>query len=131
MRRALLALGLALAGAAAHAACPAARDVRQQDLFGTWRAQIEGQPDATLLLARHPEYGGSFAGQVQRPGARSRAVGDLEKGEFLLEESIDGVRISATWAGQVLEGSCGREIRGTWQADGDDAPIVPFVLKKR
>lgn len=26
---------------------------------------------------------------------------------------------SATWAGEVVEGSCGGEIRGTWQAEGD------------
>ena len=34
-----------------------------------------------------------------------------------MEESIDGTHISATWLGDVVEGSCGREIRGTWQAE--------------
>ena len=57
-------------------------------------------------------------------------AGDVDEGEFTLEESQDGVRISATWLGDVVEGSCGREIRGTWKAEGT-ATGRPFVLKKQ
>ena len=112
--------------------CPKPAEVRQQDLLGTWHAVVERAGAATLRLERHPEYGGSFSGAVERPGKpRARLAGDIDKGEFLLEESVDGVKVSASWVGQVVDGSCGREIRGTWQADGDDAPIVPFTMKKQ
>jgi hypothetical protein len=122
---------LALATGPVAAACPTAGEVRQEDMLGRWHAQIETHGSATLLLQRNPEFGGSFSGTVERKGQRARVAGDIDQGEFTLEESIDGVRVSATWIGQVVEASCGREVRGTWQADGDDAPILPFFLKKQ
>jgi hypothetical protein len=69
---------------------------------------------ATLLLEKHPEYAASFSGAINRNGERRQVAGDIEDGEFTLEESADGVHIAATWVGDVVEGSCGREIRGTW-----------------
>ncbi|HEY0887499.1 MAG TPA: hypothetical protein VGE20_19545 [Ramlibacter sp.] len=132
--RALLALavGLALAGGAfAQDACPAAADVAQQHLLGLWRAEFaDGGPGATLLLEPHPEYAQSVRGAINRDGARALLAGDADAGEFTLEESANGINISAVWLGDVVEGSCGREIRGTWKAEGDPR-TRGFVLRKR
>jgi hypothetical protein len=112
------------------APCPAAADTAQQQLLGLWRAQLDGSwSSATVLLEPHPEYTGSVRGEVNRNGERARVSGDVDEGALTLEESADGQRISATWLGDVVEGSCGREIRGTWQAEGD-AQARPFVLRK-
>jgi len=110
-------------------ACPAAADVSQAHLLGTWHASIEGQPAATLHLARHPEYAGTLRGHVQRGGRRIELAGDVGDGELTLEESEDGKRITAAWLGDVVEGTCGREIRGVWKAEG--APEErPFILRR-
>jgi hypothetical protein len=110
--------------------CPAAAEMTQQQLLGLWRAQFgESWSSATVLLEPHPEYAGSVRGEVNRNGERARVAGDVDEGELTLEESADGQRISATWLGDVVEGSCGREIRGSWQAEG--APTGrAFVLRK-
>ena len=44
-------------------------------------------------------------------------------------QSADGQRITSTWIGDVVEGSCGKEIRGTWQAGGS-GQAHSFVMKK-
>lgn len=114
----------------AQAPCPAPAEVARGHLLGLWRAEFEGLwQGATLLIEPHPEYAQSFAGAINRNGERGLLAGDIEDGEFTLEESTDGKRIAATWLGDVVAGSCGREIRGTWQAGGDAAPRG-FVLKK-
>jgi hypothetical protein len=41
------------------------------------------------------------------------------------------VHISGTWLGDVVDGSCGREIRGTWSADGQGKDARTFVLRKQ
>lgn len=127
----LTALLAPLAGHAQQAAsCPAHAEVGQRDLLGMWRAQVDGQPaDATLLLEAHPEYAQGFSGGITRNGRRSQVAGDVDEGEFTLEESADGLRISATWLGDVVPGTCGREIRGTWRMEGADS-LHPFVLRK-
>ena len=127
--RALLAFAaLLLAGPVL--ACPRPADVKPQDLLGLWRAEFEGVPQgATLLLEKHREVADALGGAINRNGERGVVSGELEDGEFNLEESADGVHIFATWIGEIVDGSCGREIRGTWQRDG--APLAtPFVLKK-
>lgn len=114
------------------AACPKALDVSQPHLLGLWRAEFEGLPQgATLLLEKHPEFQGSFTGGLNRNGQRAQIAADIEKGEFTMEESADGVRVSGSWVGQVVEGSCGREIRGTWQEEKDPPRPYPFVLRKQ
>lgn len=125
----LLAAGAACAQQPAD--CPAPAAVGQRHMLGFWRAELDGRHGGTLLLEPHAEYRESLRGAIDRDGGRALVVGDIEDGDFTLEESADGKRISATWLGEVVAGSCGREIRGTWQGEGDKAPAVPFVLKKR
>jgi hypothetical protein len=110
--------------------CPHASEVRQAQLLGRWRVEIEGDPPAVLLLEKHAAYADSVSGTVDRAGQRRPVAGDVEDGEFTLEESADGVRIAAAWLGEVVEGSCGREIRGQWVRDGEQAGR-PFVLRKQ
>lgn len=129
-----LAAGALLAGAgAAHAAspCPASAQVSQGHLLGLWRAEFEGLPrGATVLMEKHPEDEGRVSGMINRNGERSLLAGDLDKGEFTMEESADGTHISGVWTGEMAEGSCGRVIRGTWQEEKDPPRPYPFVLRK-
>jgi hypothetical protein len=123
-------LALAVSGAWAQAPCTGAADVTVAGMLGLWRAEFEGGVHAgTLLFERHPEYPESFSGSVNRNGDRRQVAGDIEDGGFTLEESVDGIHIAATWLGEVIEGSCGREIRGTWTPDGAAAGRA-FVLRK-
>jgi hypothetical protein len=118
-------------GAQPGANCPAAAHVSWQELLGLWRAEFEGLPrGATLLMEKHPEDEGRVSGMINRNGERSMLAGELDKGEFMMEESADGTRISGVWTGEVAEGSCGREIRGTWQEEKDPPRPYPFVLRK-
>lgn len=126
--------GLLLAACAASAlaqpACPHAADVGQAQMLGLWRAEFEGVGHvATILLHKHAEYALSLSGAINRNGDRRPVAGDIEDGALTLEESADGVHIAATWIGEAVEGSCGREIRGVWTLDGQDAGQA-FVLRK-
>jgi hypothetical protein len=116
----------------AHAAdCPAPDEVAQTQLLGTWQASIEGLASATTVtLVKHPEFAETVRGHLERGGQRIELAGDVDNGDFTLEESANGRNISATWLGEVVEGSCGREIRGTWKAEGANEER-PFVLKKQ
>ncbi|WP_427914451.1 hypothetical protein ACPWT1_05835 [Ramlibacter sp. MMS24-I3-19] len=110
-------------------ACPNAQDVQARQLVGLWHAQFEGLPHgATLLLEPHHEYAGSLSGEINRDGVRSKLAADLDDDGFTLEESSDGVHIAATWLGDVVEGSCGNEIRGSWEPAGGTAHA--FVLQR-
>ena len=51
---------------------------------------------------------------MQRGGTTAQVSGDVDDGDLTLEESISGTNISATWTGRVVDGSCGKEIRGSW-----------------
>jgi hypothetical protein len=115
---------------AAEPACPAAEEITHVQLLGLWRASFDGlDQGATLSLQSHPELAESVRGTIDRAGDKALVAGDVGDGEFTLEESVDGVGISATWTGTVIDGSCGREIRGDWQA-ARDATARPFVLRK-
>lgn len=111
-------------------ACPKAHQVTQEHLIGSWRAEFTDLPVATLHLWQHPELAGSVRGQANRGGKLADLAGDVDEGEFTLEESLNGVNISATWLGDVIEGSCGREIRGSWRTEGH-ADEHEFVLRKQ
>ncbi len=133
MKRLLAAL-LALCGAAASAdpvPCPQAWEVKQADMLGLWQVEFTGRWEgATLLLEKHPEYADSFRGALRRADELRSVAGDIDEGDVTLEESADGVHIAATWIGEVVEGSCGREIRGTWKADGASTG-TQFTLRKQ
>jgi hypothetical protein len=130
MKRALAAVVavFALGGCASICATRAGMDEAQ--LPGTWHAQVEGAPAVTLALSTHPEFAGTVRGWLERDGRRVAVAGDVDDGELTLEESADGVHISAAWLGDVVEGSCGNEIRGTWKAEGA-AGERAFVMKKQ
>jgi len=111
--------------------CLSAREVSHAHLLGLWRASFEGKaPAATVLLETSREHADSYSGGVNRQGRQSLVAGDLDDGQFTLEESEDGQRISATWLGEVVEGQCGREIRGTW-TPADGSQVLNFVLRKQ
>ena len=145
----------AAAGAAAAplvAPCPAAKQVQAPQMYGQWLAVFDKPPrglpvQALVLLEKHAEFSDSLAGMVQRdlrsaPGGRvaghaSRAqlAGDIEAGTLLLDESSNGINLTASWDGQIVEGSCGRSIRGVWKDLSNealpDAPDVPFELTRQ
>jgi hypothetical protein len=137
LRITVLALGVAAVGAvlaqsphqAAATACPKAEEATHLDLLGAWKAEIEGLPAALIVLRRHPELAESVRGSVHRAGQDVEAAGDVDEGEFTLEESANGTNISAVWLGDVTPGSCAREIRGTRQADGERT-LHKFILRK-
>ena len=136
LRRAAAGLLLALPALTAHAQpaasadCPRAMEVLPRHLVGLWRAEFAGGgPGASVLLEPHKEYRQSLSGEINRDGQRSLLAADIEDGEFTLEESADGKSISATWLGDVVEGSCGREIRGVWRPRGDGRERA-YVLRR-
>ena len=123
-------VGTVLAQTTPEMPCPAAADVQSRDLLGFWVAEFD-RPSlsrATLLLEPSKEYADGLSGAISRDGSKAFVAGDIEDGEFTLEESIDGQHISATWTGQPS--ACGREIRGIWR---NAAPYeeAPFLLRRR
>ncbi|MCE1249460.1 MAG: hypothetical protein LWW82_01870 [Comamonadaceae bacterium] len=111
--------------------CPAAQALQQRHLLGHWQAELPGLGQRLQLqLTPHPELAESVRGSLQRGSQRSLLAGDVDGGTLTLEESDDGQRISATWLGDVVEGSCGREIRGQWQREGASAAPQRFILRK-
>lgn len=87
----------------------------------------------TLVLRQHPEFAVSLRGEFAIADVRSIASGDVEEGEFNLDESRDGKRLSAFWTGRLDAASCGREIRGTLQrldVPGQRPLDTPFVLRR-
>lgn len=126
-------VGALLCGASAcmaQAPCPVPQESGLSQILGLWRAEFQGLwQGATLLIEPHPEDENSFRGAINRNGERGLVAGDLDRGALSLRESDDGKRLFALWMGSVVDGSCGREIRGTWQAE-DEAPRN-FVLRKQ
>ena len=102
-------------------------------LAGATEAASEGASDpASAAPSDTPEPAGtlgSFSGGVNRASVQSRISGELEAEEFSLEESADGVQVSAVWQGTLLAGSCGKEIRGTWNS-ATNRTLYPFVMRK-
>ena len=120
------------------AACPSVAETDHRHLQGRWRAElaaIGSAPAATALLqlGPHPELAQSVRGSVKRGDATAHVSGDVDDGDLTLEESDNGTNISATWIGRVVDGSCGKEIRGTWNNahPTPTAPSAPFVLRKQ
>lgn len=119
--------------------CTEATEASQLTLLGRWSAQLSPleagplQPlptTAELELWPHPELSASVRGRVLRAGSEALLAGDVDHGDFTLEESVNGKNISATWIGEVVADSCGKEIRGTWSQE--QPPLsLSFVLRKQ
>ena len=113
--------------------CPSATALRASDLYGAWRVELpQAGLAGTLILSQHPEFSDSLRGRFSYGAITSIAAGDVEAGEFSLDESRDGKDLFAVWSGQVTPQSCGREIRGRWEPV-DDPPSLPasdFVLRR-
>lgn len=106
-------------------------DVPVEALYGRWEARFGDLPAlADVQMGKHPEYAGSVRGTIVRDGRSAQLSGDIADAGFLiLDESQDGLSISAVWSGELQPGSCGREFRGTWRNSSDDR-TQPFVLRK-
>ena len=140
------------AAAVPAAPCPAAKQMLAPQLYGQWLAVFDKPPrglpaQALVQLERHAEFSDSLAGMVQRdlsaaPGGkvaghatRAQLAGDMEAGTLLLDESSNGINLTASWDGQIVEGSCGQLVKGLWKDLSNealpDAPDVPFVLTRQ
>lgn len=114
----------------APAACPTPAEMGALHLYGEWQATWTGvDAPATLRLGRHPEHLDGVRGTIQRGTAEALVAGDVDNGEFNLEESTDGRTIAATWTGKVVENACGKEIQGLWNKAADNSERR-FVLRK-
>lgn len=113
-----------------HAPCPGDEEMKDSQLQGEWTGTVEGQSQPVRLqLGPHPQWKGNVKGTIARGADTRPMVGDVADDHITLEESADGKRITATWLGDVVEGSCAREIRGNF-IEGDDAAPRSFVLRK-
>ena len=125
-------------------ACPEAADIEPAHLYGLWQIRLwpEGGSEAepasrgVLLFERHPEFPGSVRGELRRSAAgadgSARVSGDVTDGAFHLDESADGLNMSAVWAGEPED--CGRSIRGIRRpAEGQPAgePVLQFRLQRQ
>jgi hypothetical protein len=131
--------------------CPTAQTIQAKNLYGQWTVEFTAPPrglpaKATLELQQHAEYTESLAGTLLRdlsaasgnqvPGhsARAQVVGDLEGVLLMLDESSNGIHLTASWDGKVVDGSCGQTIQGVWKDLSSDAPAnaadVPFTLRQ-
>lgn len=138
--------------ATAAEGCVPAAQLKPVQIHGLWRVRFASAPaglpaDATMHLERHAEFSDSVAGYVSRDlrsatgtqagtghAARAQLAGDLENGFLTLDESSNGINITATWNGEMAEGSCGKKVTGTWKDTSAgapaDTPEIPFTLEK-
>ncbi|MGE0496699.1 MAG: hypothetical protein AB7I35_18380 [Ramlibacter sp.] len=114
----------------ATSACPAPEDLLPVQLYGLWRVSFD-RPDATatVLFEKHPDYAGGLRGAINRDGVRSALAGDVDEGVLALDETENGLQISAVWSGTVSPNSCGKEITGLWRRSTDNQERG-FVLRK-
>lgn len=131
-----------------RSACPAPEAMKASQLFGRWAVRYSNPPPglpatATMVLERHAEFSDSLAGTVTRPAPTLQAktqtptqaalAGDLDGGLLLLDESSDNIRITASWNGEMVPGSCGTAFAGQWKdlsADMDNTPDIRFTLTR-
>ena len=120
-------------------ACPSAAALRASDLYGTWRVELpQAGLSGTLVLSQHPEFTESLRGRFSFGAITSIASGDVEDGEFNLDESRDGKSLFAFWSGKVTvtPQGCGKEIRGRWEPLNEQPgqpplPASDFVLRRQ
>lgn len=125
--------------------CPALDAVTPAHLHGLWHfsfwaaegAETTPLSRGALLFEAHPEYPGSVRGALLRSSAngelRAQVSGDVADGEFNLDESDDGVAMSAVWTGDLSPVDCRLDIQGTRRpAEGRPAAEGPlrFRLQK-
>ncbi len=126
--------------AVAATSCPDAKAVRSADLYGDWQAAFKATAkrpasQAHLTFTPHPETADALSGRIDRPAGAAQAAqtsvlaGGVGDGQFGIEESADKINITGLWNGDVVPGSCGREIRGTWIDPVDDSERG-FVLMR-
>ena len=128
-------------------ACPAVKSIKAPQLYGIWQVTFTNPPagmpkTAVMLLEKHEEFSESLAGIVNRETvtavghtAKASLAGDAEDGFVILDESSNNISISGTWNGELVQGSCGREVKGVWKDTSasapPDAPDVPFTMVRR
>ena len=101
-----------------------------KQLQGEWVGSVAGsEGTALMVLGPHPEWQGNVKGSVSRLGSNHPMVGDVNEGTVTLEESADGSRITGTWLGEVVKGSCGTEIHGSYQ-EGENVAPRAFIMRK-
>lgn len=147
----MLTLSSGLAQTKPTQACPTAKTIQAKNLYGQWSVEFSDPPrglpaKATLQLQQHAEYTESLAGTLLRdlsaapsgrvPGhsPRAQVAGDLEGVLLMLDESSNGINLTASWDGKVVDGSCGQTIQGVWKDLSSDAlpnaTDVPFTLRQ-
>ncbi len=122
-------------GTAVPAGCTVRDHVPPAVLGGEWQVALRepGSPpervreQGQLQLERHPEYTDGVRGALLLGTGgqmrRSQVSGDVTDGEFHLDESDDGRRISAVWSGVALQCAGTLVITGTRRpAEGVGAP---------
>ena len=129
-------------------ACPTAKQLTAPYIYGQWQVRFSTAPaglpaQAVMQLEKHAEFSESVAGAVLRQlGApvagghapRAQLAGDIEDGLLTLDESSNGISITGTWNGEMVDGSCGKKFKGIWKDTSNnappDSPDVPFTLEK-
>lgn len=118
----------------APAPCLLPKEVESKHLIGTWRITQPQHPEtsALLTLERHPEHEDSLRGTL-RPSQGDQTltvwlVGDIDEGELVMDESLDGRTISAIWVVQPVAESCGRLLKGERRA-ADDERTETLVMR--
>ena len=115
--------------------CPDVTQLHAAQLYGSWVLHlVQSGQRGQLTLRQHPEFSASLRGEFRYGDHSSIASGDVEAGEFHLDESRDGKTLFAFWSGTLVPAACGAEIRGTWQVlpkEGQPARESAFVLRRQ
>lgn len=115
--------------------CPDVKQLHAAQLHGSWELELpQTGMRGQLTLRQHPEFSASLRGELRYGGQASIASGDVDGGEFNLDESRDGKTLFAFWSGQLVPSACGAEIRGQWQPVAREgqppATESSFVLRR-
>ena len=121
--------------------CSSVKAIKAPQLYGEWQVTFTNPPaglpaSAVMLLEKHEEFADSLAGNVSRGPvtaaghtAKAALAGDVEDGFVILDESSNNISISGTWNGELMQSSCGREVKGVWKDTSASAPLdAPDIL---
>jgi len=87
-----------------------------------------GDKPVRLRIGPKPDERDSLRGEYTTngvPGVRLLA-GEWEDGNFLMEESDDGTRVSGNWEGTI---DASGAVRGTWTDAFNQAVVLPFFIR--